>query len=165
MAEARGKKYQYYQTRVLRVSETSVPLRNGARLPHTHTRRIETMRVLVIRTAMIGGGCSYDVYVPQEEIPANVRPRLSSWILRDSQALADYPEATLPPEHFDMPTGLARYSAWLEHERKARRAMLTIAERAYPELARLRPKTDTLPLLWTCGLLEHETSAETVLEV
>jgi hypothetical protein len=96
------------------------------------------MRVHCVRTAIIGGGCSYDVYVPQEEIPRAVRPRLSSWIVRDSRTFANYPEATLPPSHFDMPTGLERWDAWRAHAIEANRRMLTIAERAFPELATLR---------------------------
>jgi hypothetical protein len=135
------------------------------------------MKVHVIRTAMIGGGLSYDVYVPVSECPEFLREtgkyRCSvTHIGRDSYRngkhsyYINFPEATCPESHFAMPQGWDRYEDWKKHEADARRRMLDIAETVFPELSKVREKTDKLPSLWCCDLLSgKETSAEFIVEV
>jgi len=129
------------------------------------------MKVTVFRTAMIGGGLSYDVYVATADLPdyRRYRTEFISTIHRDSGVYVDFPDATIPRSHFAMPLGLARYSDRLAHNRAARARMLAIATRAFPELARLpevwKHEPDQLPELWITGLLPVETSAAVTLDV
>lgn len=122
------------------------------------------MRVTVIRTAIIGGGLTYDVYVPLSEVPQHVMDTYPSQTWTHGEKFVDFPAATQSEEHTRMPKGIARYQAWCDHETKARRLMLKIARRAFPELHNLRDR-DTLPHLWTTGLMENETSATAELDV
>jgi hypothetical protein len=124
-------------------------------------------KVTVIRTAMIGGGLSYDVYVPVSEVSEEKRKAIGYEVWRDGGKYLLFEQATLPMEHFAMPTGWGRYDAWRAHEKIARRKMLDLAESAFPELAKIRTKTDSLPSLWTGNLLypKPETSDEKTVEV
>jgi hypothetical protein len=122
------------------------------------TERGKHMKVTVFRTAMIGGGLSYDVYVRVQDV-ANYDASRYTTIHRDSGKYVDFVDATLPESHFSMPLGWDKYHAFLEHQRAARRTMLTLAEKAFPELSKIRPAEDSLPLLWACGLLPEEASA------
>lgn len=124
------------------------------------------MKVHCIRTAMIGGGLSYDVYVPIKQM-SNYDGSRYTTIHRDGGVYVDYVQATLPEDHFAMELGWDRYDAFLAHQRKAKVEMLDIAERAFPELAKYRATgNDAIPLLWVCGLLypKEETSKDVVLE-
>jgi len=133
------------------------------------------MRVLAIRTAMIGGGLAYDIYVPVRDEPYGFNLRLFdkyrsffTEILRDGKSYVRYEEATVSESHLSMPQGWDRYDDWKAHDKKARREMLDIAEHAFPELAKVRGQgSDYLPLLWTCGLLypKEETSSEKWVDV
>lgn len=132
------------------------------------------MRVHVIRTAMIGGGLSYDVYVPVSQCLECVRENgkyrhLVTHIGRDSllngkhSYYLDFPEATAPESYFAMPQGWDKYEEWKRHSLGARTEMLAIARTVFPELERYQG--DTIPQLWVCGLLAEETSAEFIVHV
>lgn len=134
------------------------------------------MKVHVIRTAMCGGGLSYDVYVPVSECPEYLREKyryFGTQIGRDSYRNGkhayyyDFPEATVSESHLAMEKGWDRYDDWKAHDKQARRRMLDIAETVFPELAKYRAQGhDTIPTLWVCNLLkDKETDAEFVVEV
>jgi hypothetical protein len=131
------------------------------------------MKVHVFRTAMCGGGLSYDVYVPESECPEHVVKACpgGSYYTRINRCsrsklmFLDYIHATLSPEHEQMEQGWDRYQSFLEHERQARKDMLLIAAKAFPELAKVQARTDTLPRLWINGLMDPETSAEVILNI
>jgi hypothetical protein len=108
---------------------------------------------------MIGGGLSYDVYVPCED-----KWQASIW--RDKGFYNTFVDATQPESIKAMSKGWARYEAFLAHERDARRRALTIAESVFPELATYRAQGhDVLPMLWVNNLLPVETSSEITIEV
>jgi hypothetical protein len=122
------------------------------------------MKTHVFRTAMCGGGLSYDVYVPTSECPAYVleaHPGGSYYtrICRDGKEYLDYEHATLSQAHIAMDQGWDKYQDYLAHEKKCRREMLVIAQRAFPELARVADHRNDLPTLWVNGLMPKETSA------
>ena len=112
------------------------------------------IKVDVFRTAMCGGGLSYDVYVPVSQIPNYDGARYTT-IHRQDGMYVDFPQATLPEEHFAMPLGWDRYADWLAHEKVARVKMLEIARTVYVEL--YNAKLETLPSLWINGLMDKET--------
>ncbi len=123
------------------------------------------MKVKVIRTAMIGGGLSYDVYVPVSEVKNYDGTRYIT-IDRHGELFVTYVSATIPEEHFAMERGWARLDDLMQHDRTARIKMLDIAECAFPELGKIRRDgRNSLPELWVTDLLEHETSAEQDIEV
>lgn len=138
-----------------------------------------TIKVHVNRTAMIGGGLSYDVEVPVSSVPNYDGCRYttisrSTWDettgkYKNHRDYVNFTDATLPESHFAMPQGWDRYEHFLAHERATRRRMLDIAESLFPELAKYRAAGhDSLPLLWCVNLLpegEKETSAEFTIEV
>lgn len=127
--------------------------------------------VRVSRTAMCGGGLSYDVYVPESACPEHVRnacPGGTYYTRIESGAggpFMDYPTATLPRTWIEMPQGWERYQAYKLHEAQARREMLQIALLAFPELSKVAARTDSLPELWVDNLMEKETSADVWLEI
>lgn len=133
------------------------------------------MKVHVFRTAMCGGGLSYDVYVPESECPEHVRKACPGGTYhtrihrgdysKNQEYFLNYEDATLSPEHEAMEQGIERYNDWLEHEKKARREMLQIAILAFPELSKVATRTDSLPLLWVTGLMDKETSAHKILDI
>lgn len=127
------------------------------------------MKVNVIRTKMIGGGNSYDVYVPLSQAPEwlgeNGKYRSScTHIGRDSYKTGrhgyyvDYEHATLPESHFEMPQGWERYDDWLQHKKRANAKMLEIARSVFPELNGV----DKWPMFWIAG---DNPDAEFVVEV
>jgi hypothetical protein len=125
-------------------------------------------KVTVIRTAMIGGGLAYDVYVPVKQVPLFQKYRsFFTEIMREGKSYVRFEEATVSEEHLSMPQGWDRYDDWKRHDKEARRMMLDLAEQAFPELSKVRVKTDSLPLLWVTGLLypKPETSDEKIVEV
>lgn len=122
------------------------------------------MKTKVFRTAMCGGGLSYDVYVPVSEVPEQQKPDLNgnthTTIVRGHDLDNEYynfPDATVPAEQRAMEQGWERYEAWNRHEKRARQIMLKIAQKAFPELNRFG---DTLPTLWVNDLMKVETSSE-----
>ena len=126
------------------------------------------MKVRVIRTAMVGGGLSYDVYVP---VPASRKWDASIWRSRkdgDFDYCDDFVAATQPESIKAMPKGLERWDAFKAHEECARRTMLDIAESVFPELAAYRARGENkIPVLWVNDLLPKgvkETSAEFTVE-
>lgn len=133
--------------------------------------RTNRMKVHVFRTAMCGGGLSYDVLVPERECPRHVREacpggtyhtRINRGNYENGKPMPDYlnyEDATLTAEHEAMPQGWERYESWKAHEKRARQEMLQIALLAFPELAKVAARTDSLPTLWVNGLMDNETSA------
>lgn len=107
----------------------------------------------VFRTAMVGGGLAYDVYIPIKNVGEKQSDQATR-IHREGKIYIDYPQATEPDAILNMEKGWLRHAAWLEHEKKARVEMLHIAASVYPELTGL----PTLPSLWITGLMKHETS-------
>lgn len=121
-------------------------------------------KALVTRTAMIGGGLSYDVYVPTKYVH-NYDAGRQTTIVQDGKEYLDYVQASLPEAHYALPKGWDRYDAFLAHEKAARQTMLTLARSVFPELQAL--EEDTLPSLWTTGLMDRdqEVSAEQVINL
>lgn len=116
------------------------------------------MRKLIRRTAMVGGGLSYDVYVPIEDVKDYVPTRYTT-IGWNGKNYLNYIDATMNVEHYAMPTGYERYLQYLKHEGKAKREKLTIIQSIFPETRTLKE----YPSLWVNNLLsegEKETSAE-----
>lgn len=123
---------------------------------------------------MCGGGLQYDVYVPESECPEHVLkacPGGSYYtrIIRQHKGklkiYLDYEHATLSEAHNKMEQGHERYESWLAHEEKARREMLLIAVKAFPELSKVCARTDMLPSLWINNLMEPETDAMVKLDI
>ena len=101
------------------------------------------MKAHLIRTAMIGGGTRYDVYIPISEIPT-YRPERHTTICQDGQQYWDYSHATLPASHYEMESGWEKYENWNNHDEKARIEMLAILKKHFPETAHLKK----FPVLW-----------------
>jgi hypothetical protein len=119
-----------------------LPLVEAAKLP----------RVLVQRTrmAMPEPAYAYSVYVAEEEAPEHVRATCTYFSILPEHGIQerfiDFATATRTAAQVAMPTGWARYEAWLEHDQLARREALAVARLAFPELRSYRG--DTLPSLW-----------------
>jgi len=122
------------------------------------------MKATVIRTAMIGGGLSYDVLVTTDQI-ATYQGARHTTILRDGREFWDFTNATLPADHYDMELGWDRYQHYKDHEGESRKRMLEIVCSVFPEVKQF--KGDVLPTLWICGLMprKQETSATVEVEV
>ena len=64
------------------------------------------MKVTVFRTAMAGGGLSYDVYVKRADAG---QPDQHTTIIRDLHGSRiewlNYPDATIDPAHWSLPQG------------------------------------------------------------
>lgn len=115
-----------------------------------------SFRVKIFRTAMCGGGLSYDVLVPIADILNYDGVRYTT-IWREEGKYISYTDATMPEEHYAMDKGWRRYEAYLAHEKQARKTMLTLARQAFPELNQYQG--ETLPSLWVTGLMDKETHA------
>jgi len=122
----------------------------------------QSLQITVFRTAMCGGGLSYDVLIPVSERPEHAR-KWAYTIVQDGKEYIDFDAGTIPLSHFDMPQGWERYDAFLAHQREARKMELVIAKRAFPELCKY--SGNSMPSLWVCGLLEKETHAVKTLDV
>jgi hypothetical protein len=73
-------------------------------------------KVTVIRTAMIGGGLAYDVYVPVKQVPLFEKYRsFFTEIMREGKSYVRFEEATVSEEHLSMPQGWDRYDDWKRH--------------------------------------------------
>lgn len=126
------------------------------------------MQALVRRTKMVGGGLSYDVYVPISEIPHFEAMKYhTTTIIYNGINYVEYYDATMPVEHWTKDKGWDRYEEYCAHEKSSRVEMLAIARRVFPELNKLDGITDHLPTLWTMGLLpkHKESHAEYMVEV
>jgi hypothetical protein len=108
------------------------------------------MRVLIVRTKMIGGGLSYDALVPIEDVPEHITRSGRMQIWREGRKYYDYVDATESVEHHQMPVGNERYEHRMEHEKKALREAMVIATSVCPELA--ESGRELLPQLWLEGL-------------
>lgn len=123
------------------------------------------MKATVRRTRMACRGieCAYDVHVDFAELSSDRHRDAITYRVRFADTLeATLEDALLPIEHFDRPTGLERYRAYLAHERRARRFARMLTERAFPEVIAF-PDPDRLPLWHPVGK-ENGTSAKRVVE-
>jgi hypothetical protein len=105
------------------------------------------IRALCIRTAMVGGGTSYDVYFRCADKPSKPLHNghiYATEILRGQGRYYRVEDAIDPRSHWEMPAGEEKYTAQKRLEQVAKRLAIRIARRAFPELAKLR----TLPTLW-----------------
>lgn len=109
------------------------------------------MRVLVQRTAMIGGGLAYNLLVPIEDIP-HYNPVDYTTICQDGGKFWDFEYAMLSAKHMAMPAGIERWKLWEAHEAAIDLIAYQIAVQVFPELS----KIGTLPKLWAIGLLDNE---------
>ncbi len=101
----------------------------------------------VVRTAMCGGGTSYDVYIPvrtkaYRPITGHIYATVICRDGREYYHLSDW----LRDQAIDglEPLTDERWNAFKRLERIARRLEVRLAKRAFPELAGL----DKLPFLW-----------------
>jgi hypothetical protein len=112
------------------------------------------MKVLLQRTAMIGGGYSYDAYVSSKEVATYDPCRYVNYHLSHSPrgVYLSLCDATMPEEHYSMPKGWERYEAYMAHEKESKKLALTLARRVFPELDYF--EGDELPFLWLNDLPE-----------
>ena len=103
------------------------------------------MRIEINRWRMAGArdihtvAVGYNCLVPVKDcVPNNPSNRSIIW---ENRHYMDFPDATWST---DLPPSWARYSAWLEHERAARRRMLGFLHKHCPETRML----DEWPTLW-----------------
>ena len=104
------------------------------------------MRIEIRRWRMAGGSgdergvaVGYDVLVPSEDVPPGNSSNIET--LSNGRRYKQYPDATWAT---DLPTGYARYEAWLNHERAAQERMLTLLHEHCPETRELTE----WPVLW-----------------
>jgi hypothetical protein len=121
---------------------------------------MQKIKVLVQRTAMIGGGLSYRLYVPLKNCSKLFQKYCHSTI-----SLSEFPidayfvnfnEAILPDSHVIIEPGWDKYDAWNAHEKAAKAIEFKVASEAFPELKKL----GGMPSLWATGLMDKETSAD-----
>ena len=104
------------------------------------------MKVKVTRVQMAGiTANSYDVLVPADHVPNHVNPHY--FVSQGGKDYVPFTMATVSKEHSAMPLGSARYNDWLQHEKRAKKAMLEIIQKAFPETANLTE----FPTLWVPG--------------
>lgn len=126
----------------------------------TIEQRTPGFKVTVCRTAMIGGGMSYDVRVPVECVPHYDGSRYIT-ICSENRRFVDFVDATMPESHYRMPKGIERYRDYHNHKHAALMAAFNIAATVFPELEKARDREHgMLPAIWVFDLLENETSAE-----
>lgn len=118
------------------------------------------MKCHVFRTAMCGGGLSYDVYVPVSECPKHVLESCPGGMYHTritrgtGEEYLHYEDATTSEEHEALEQGIERWDSWKLHEARACSEMLRIARSVFPELNKVT--TDRLPTLWVNGLMAKE---------
>jgi len=122
------------------------------------------IKVLVQRTAMIGGGLSYRLYVPLRNCSRVFQKNCHSTISLSEHPINKYfvnfSEAILPDSHVTMEPGIERYLAHCKHDKTMAPIEFKVASEAFPELLKLGHK----PKLWANGLLDVETHAEAWVE-
>lgn len=99
------------------------------------------------RTAMCGGGTSYDVYFRKQDKPSHPLHGghiYATTICRDGGEYFSTVDAIDPRSRWEMDCGMSKYEAHKVLESKANRLAVRIAKRAYPELIGQRE----LPFLW-----------------
>jgi hypothetical protein len=116
------------------------------------------MKARLIRTAMCGGGTSYDILIPTEEI-SHYKPELHTTNIWDGKPYWKYEYATLPNEHYKMELGWERYENWLNHEKKANIEKLEIIKKYFPETINLVK----FPELWVSTINEPSKEIEIII--
>jgi hypothetical protein len=115
------------------------------------------MKLKIFRTAIIGGGLSYDVYVPVSEL-TNYQPSRYTTTIRSGEKYISFVDATMPEDHHTMPLGFDRYEHYQRHAAQAKEIELAICKEIFPELRKLSAEVTKLPELWVTGLMTKETS-------
>lgn len=104
------------------------------------------MKVLVQRTEMIGGGTSYDVYVPLSEIACKPTYRIIPSCVQNFEEFGTMTDYFLSADFDSLPAcSDIRWNAWKNAESKGKAKELEIAIQAFPELSQF----EKLPELWT----------------
>ncbi len=118
------------------------------------------IKVLVQRTAMIGGGLRYELTVPLTECTPTFQKHCTYTISHCeypiTMAFVPFNQAILPDSHALREPGIVRYDLWKSQERAAKAIEFDLAATVFPELKKL----DGMPSLWAFGLMDKETSAE-----
>lgn len=123
------------------------------------TMKPKKVKALCVRTSMIGGGTSYDVYFRCKDKPS--RPLHGGY----TYATQVYPcghssgdgfyrvaDAIDPKERWGMELGPAKWETGKRLEKVAARLSFRIARRAFPELSKIRK----MPDLWASWTLPSE---------
>jgi hypothetical protein len=108
---------------------------------------MKIINATVIRTAMIGGGTSYDVYFLKTDKPSHPLHNshiYATVIMRDDREFFKVVDAIDPQSHWKMEPGMKKCDQFKKLEAIAKRLAVRIAKRAFPELRGLRE----LPSLW-----------------
>lgn len=122
-------------------------------------KKQKTLKVLCVRTRMIGGGTSYDVYFRCKDKPS--RPLHGGYTYAtqvypcgwcDGDGFYRVEDAIDPKERWSMEQGLEKWEAHKKLEKVADRLAVRIAKRAFPELAGAKK----LPALWASWNLPSE---------
>lgn len=111
------------------------------------------MRILIIRTAMAGGGLAYRGLVPAKEVV----PALPVGYVRtihDGATYFDFAFAALPADHHAIKPSFEKLEIYNAHEKWAHSELLKIAKGVYPELSHIRK----WPSLWLFDLCIDEVS-------
>lgn len=118
----------------------------------TDTPKRRTTYAYCFRTAMIGGGTSYDVYFRKADKPSYPLHGLTyaTVVCRDGQEFFSVYYAIDPKPRWSLRPGLEKWDTHKQHKRLADRFACRIAKRAFPELKGV----STLPLLWADWSLE-----------
>ena len=120
----------------------------------------EGARAVVARTAMLGGGLKYEVFIETADLVIPAERRCEVTVVEDrtkprTLRYLRFADATRPAAMQRTPPGPRRLRAADAHERESATREYAIARKAFPELEAL----GKLPALWAYGLLKTETSA------
>lgn len=121
---------------------------------------MRTIKAICIRTSMIGGGTSYDVYFRCVDKPSRPLHGYTYATVVCHGGIGDkdrefyqVADAIDPKGHWAMEQGWDKYDESKRLEKKADRLAVRIAKRAFPELKGQR----RLPALWaSCNLPSAE---------
>lgn len=108
------------------------------------------------RTAMCGGGTSYDVYFRTADKPSHplhCGHYYATTVCRDGGEFFSVVDAIDPESHWKMEPGFEKWEGFRALEQRANRLAVRIAKRAFPELRGLRQ----LPSLWASWNMPSET--------
>ena len=103
---------------------------------------MKTIRALVIRTEMCGGGTGYDVYWRTKDKPSHPLHNDHIYATTIHHGNGQYyfrtTDAIDPKTHWAMDPGGEKYDQFKRLEKVARRLELRVARRAFPELASVK---------------------------